>query len=577
MKVIIRLIKELKIVKIPFAISLIGIVFFTFVFQYSITIIQKIIDDILGLYVETKFFNHDLFNRYMLIFISVALFSELFSYLSSYLMTKSVNKVVKNIRDKLFDKINKVPISFFDDKSSGRISTIIVNNTQTLSEKFYFNLISQVITNFIKIITIYFIIIKINLYVGLIMLLMIPVTYLWQKIYVEKTNQENDIFYQKESDVNSILSETLSGIETIQVYDHTKEEEIKLNIANKEMYDSNISLLKKESLYSWGLFDLIRKIFVLIIVTYVCYNYIFYDTDIKVGVLFIMINYIEELFFAILMIIQKIPDLQKIISSGKRVLELLDSLEIKETDSDLLIENGDVEFKDVTFAYKKDISVLKDVSFKVKSGEMIGFVGATGSGKSSIINLLFKFYTTSYGKILIDNVDIHNYNSTNLRKRMAIVLQEPYLFKGTIASNIKMGNDKISDFEVEKVLFELGAELLLKNKGINYSIEVKGKNLSSGERQLISFARAIISKPKILILDEATSNIDSDTEMVIQNAIKIIRKKCTIFVVAHRLSTIFDADKIFVLDKGKIIESGSHDELILIEGKYKELYNQSIK
>lgn len=269
------------------------------------------------------------------------------------------------------------------------------------------------------------------------------------------------------------------------------------------------------------------------------------------------------------------PNLVSSLDTGKRVIAFLDT-EV-ETDSKLKfkLKKAEVEFKNVSFSYVEGTEVLKNINFKVEEGQKVAFVGHTGSGKSSIMNLLFRFYDPQDGQILIGGQDIKAFERESIRQDMGIVLQDPFLYTGTIASNVSMGKDDISEEEILTYLEKIGAKSLISRlpEGINTRVSEKGKGFSSGERQLICFARTLASNPKILVLDEATSHIDTETENLIQNAIKIINEGRTCLIIAHRLSTIKDADMIYVMEKGQIVEQGTHETLLEQQGYYAEMYN----
>jgi probable multidrug resistance ABC transporter ATP-binding/permease protein yheH len=296
-----------------------------------------------------------------------------------------------------------------------------------------------------------------------------------------------------------------------------------------------------------------------------------------VGGIYIYIQYLNILFNNLTRITEQLRDMQKAGVAAKHIFEVLDmkSMEnVGKSDVEESSIKGEVIFENVSFYYKDDEYVLNDINIKVKNGQNIGLVGHTGSGKSSIMNLLMKFYAPQKGRILIDGLDLVDLSDKFIRKQMGIVLQEPFLFSGTILSNITLNNTNITrDDAINALKMVGGEELLLSLKnGIDTQVVERGATLSSGQRQLISFARALAHNPKILILDEATSSIDSETEQIIQNAMQVLMKGRTTFVIAHRLSTIKNADRIYLLDRGRILEEGNHEELIELRGKYYNMY-----
>ncbi len=299
----------------------------------------------------------------------------------------------------------------------------------------------------------------------------------------------------------------------------------------------------------------------------------------SIGTIYVIINYINHLFDPILNLVRMMSTIQQALSGGKRVFELLDESVEADTDQEIDFKQGDVVFNQVSFGYNPDVPVLKNINFSAKKGETIGLVGHTGSGKSSIINLLFRFYDPQKGQVLIDNQSLVDYSRESIRDHMGIVLQEPYLFSGTVASNVSMNDPRITDEMVENALEKVGGKELIAKlpKGIHEPVAEKGQSFSSGERQLIAFARTLASDPKILILDEATSHIDTETEEIIQHAMEVVKEGRTTFIIAHRLSTIKNADVILVMKDGDIIEQGNHEELLAKGGFYAQLYNSQFE
>jgi ATP-binding cassette subfamily B protein len=298
------------------------------------------------------------------------------------------------------------------------------------------------------------------------------------------------------------------------------------------------------------------------------------ESAITLGVMYAFVDYLNRLFNPIVNIVNQLPNLETALVSAERVFELLDVEGDDVADGKMDRYQGNVRFEDVWFAYKEGEYVLQGISFEARQGQTIAFVGHTGSGKSSIMNLLFRFYDAQRGRITIDGIDVQKLPRQTMREHMGIVLQDPYLFTGTVASNVSLNDPAISRERVQSALDAVGAEQLLKNlpEGIDEPVIEKGSTLSSGQRQLISFARALAFDPAILILDEATSNIDTETEAVIQDALEVVKQGRTTFVIAHRLSTIKSADLILVLDRGQIVERGDHESLMRQQGKYEQMY-----
>jgi ATP-binding cassette subfamily B protein len=371
-----------------------------------------------------------------------------------------------------------------------------------------------------------------------------------------------------------MVNESIQGMNIIQAFKREKRTEQEFENLNQEHFTYQNKLLRLNSLTSHNLVNVLRNIVFVAFIWYFGAQALTPTSVISLGMLYAIVDYINRIFQPVQGIVNQLANLEQALVAGERVFQLLDEQGIDVSEKEIPRYKGNVKFDKVSFGYKEGEYVLKDIDFVTKHGETVALVGHTGSGKSSIMNLLFRFYDSQKGKIIIDGMDITEMSRQTLRRHMGIVLQDPFLFTGTIASNVSLDDPSITREQVEKALKDVGADKVFKHleKGFDEPVIEKGSTLSSGQRQLISFARALAFNPAILILDEATSSIDTETESLIQEAMDVLKKGRTTFIIAHRLSTIRHADQILVLDRGKIVEKGNHDELMEKKGKYYQMY-----
>ncbi|MFC5631018.1 MULTISPECIES: ABC transporter ATP-binding protein [Streptococcus] len=574
MKTILNLMKQLTVVKGLFTLGVVMLLLATAVSQLSPLVLQQVIDSSLTVLDQGKVINQALFMKYMSLYTGLTVLSLFLYYFDRYIFSRCAFLVTAYLRNQAFDKMQRLPISYFDDKPAGKIATRIVNDTETLRNQFYSNLLTMIFLNIIRIIAIYVILIRLDVTIGLYMLILIPLFYGLQVLYGRATNKPMKDFYDARSEVNTQVNETMNGASLIQLY-HQEEKVLEdFNKTSGKMLAADNRMHLINSTASWTLTEFAKYMVISGVLTVVGYQFLGGNLGVTPGRLFVYINYITTLFDLLGMLVRQLPNIHRSLETGRRVLDLLEEQEEADGDAQLFVEDGDVVFDRVTFAYEEGKAVLRDIAIHVKAGETVALVGHTGSGKSSIMNLLYRFYDPQEGKVLIDGQDIRHFSRESLRSYMGIVLQDPYLFTGTIASNVSMENKGLSDEAILTSLEKVGAKDMVErlDKGIHEPVVEKGSAFSSGERQLIAFARTLITDPKILILDEATSHIDTETEEIIQRAMDVVKEGRTTFIIAHRLSTIQNADQILVLDAGQIIERGTHAELLALGGRYAEMH-----
>ncbi|WP_247906870.1 ABC transporter ATP-binding protein [Streptococcus anginosus] len=571
MSIISRLLKELKVVRIAFFLAVGIAVLATVTSQLSPLCLRNMIDGPLTQIGSGKDRQVQLLQLAGLYLIAVVLGSAL-TYLGDRLLAHCGNKVAEHLRNEAYQVMQNLPISYFDDKPAGKIATRIVNDTETLRRQFYSSLVS-VLIQVLRIVFTYVLLFYLNPLAASMLLLLLPAFYGIQVFYKKLTDKPMKDFYDSRSDINNQVNELMHGASLIQLYHQEKTVLSEFDVTARKMSQADKQIVWVSALSSWPLTEFLKNAVLAVILTIVGQQFLGGHSVITAGVLFVYLNYIIDLFEMMGFLVRLFPNVQRSLETGKRVLELLDQPQEADEKTQLIVNKGEVVFEHVSFAYEKEKTILHDISFKAKQGETIALVGHTGSGKSSIMNLLYRFYDPQKGKIYIDQQDIQQYSRESLRSHMGIVLQDPYLFTGTLASNVAMSHSGINREKVLEALEKVGTRDLLARckKGIDEPVKDKGTAFSSGERQLISFARTLYANPKILILDEATSHIDTETEEMIQKAMAVVKEGRTTFIIAHRLSTIQDADQILVISEGKIVERGQHDTLVKQNGIYAQM------
>ena len=497
----------------------------------------------------------------------------LVQYVGNLLFARVSYSIVRDIRRDAFANMEKLGMSFFDKTPAGSIVSRLTNDTETISDMFSGILSSFISAVFIFVTTLYTMMILDYRLTGLI-ILFLPLIFVLVNLYRKKSVHIIEKTRSLLSDINSKLAESIEGIRIIQAFNQEKRLQEEFDKINEEHFVYANRSISVDSLFLRPAMSLLKLLGYAVLMAYFGYRGLY--MGITAGTMYAFIQYINRLFDPLIDVSQNFSTLQTSMVSASRVFAMIDQREYEpeQQSKDVQLTEGNVRFEHVSFSYDGKHQILDDISFTVNKGETIAFVGHTGSGKSSIINVLMRFYEFQSGRVYIDDVDIRDYSQKELRNNIGLVLQEPFLYHGTIKSNIAMYQD-LSEEEIEKAAVFVDADPFIQKllDGYDAPVSERGSSFSTGQRQLLAFARTVASQPKILILDEATANIDSETETLVQNSLAKMRKGRTTIAIAHRLSTIQDANCIYVLDKGRIIESGTHEELLALGGTYYKMYS----
>jgi len=496
----------------------------------------------------------------------------LFQYIGNFWFAKVSYSIVRDIRQDAFSKMESLGMAYFDQTPSGSIVSRLTNDTESISEMFSGILSSFISAIFVVAVTLYTMF-ALEWKLTSLIVLFLPIIFILVNMYRKKAAPVVEKTRSLLSQTNSKLADSIEGIRIIQAFRQEERLSDEFEAINQEHLAFASRSMALDSLFLRPALSLIKILAYAFLMTY--FGLDWSDAPVSAGLIYAFIQYANRLFDPLLEVTQHFSTLQTSMVSAGRVFTLMDQTieEPRQESTDVRIIKGDIVFEDVSFSYDGKRKILDHVSFEVKKGQTIAFVGATGSGKSSIINVFMRFYEFQSGRILIDGQDIRQFAPHELRSNIGLVLQEPFLYHGTIASNIQMYQDISQDDIIEAARFVDAAPFIEKlPNGYQQLVTERGSSFSTGQRQLLAFARTMASQPKILILDEATANIDSETEQTVQHSLEKMRKGRTTIAIAHRLSTIQDADCIYVLDKGKIIESGNHEELLALKGTYHRMY-----
>ncbi len=499
-------------------------------------------------------------------------------YFLTYYTEFTGQKIVYDLRIQLFSHVQKLALKYFDKTPVGRTVTRVTNDVDSLNDMFSSGIVS-IFSDVFSIIWIFIFMFAMSWDLSLVTLAVLPALFYATFLFRKKVRENYRDVRKHIARLNSFMQERITGMNVVQIFAKEKDELKRFSTINQDNKEVNIKSVFYHAVF-FPVVEMLSAISLALIIWYGGGEVI--QKHLTVGVLLAFFQYTEMFWRPVRDLSDKYNILQTAMASSERIFKLLDDDTIIKDPVDakpITSVKGEVEFKNVWFAYNPDDYVLKNVSFKINPGERIAIVGATGAGKTSIINIFTRFYDIQKGSITLDGIDIRDMKKRELRRYISMVLQDVFLFSGTIKSNINLGNQKISDEKIIEAAKFVGADKFISQlpNGYDEIVKEKGATLSVGQKQLISFARALAYNPQILILDEATSSVDTETELLIQNAIEKLLVGRTSIVIAHRLSTIQNADKILVMHKGELKEAGTHQELLAKKGIYYKLYQLQYK
>ncbi len=516
---------------------------------------------------------------YIAVYASILIISMICTYVQAIVLQKIGQKILSALREDLMKHIESLSHAQLNNIPVGKLVTRVTNDTNAISVMFT-NILVNLIKNFFVIVGVLCAMLALNYQLTLMVLCFVPFILLFTVIFRKFSRRAYRRVKDGTTDINTFISEHLSGMKIIQIFNREDRKLGEFQQRNKKLEKA-----QTQQIFTFAVFR--PLVYMLYVSSILCLFYlggrgyiketVFLGQTITSGTVVSFYMYISKFYNPIQNLAEQFNWLQSALASAEKIFTIFDMVpEIQDEPDAIDLETceGNIEFKNVWFAYNEGEWVLKDVSFKVNAGETVAFVGATGSGKTTILSLICRNYDIQKGQILIDGVDIRHYTVSSLRRHFGQMLQDVFLFSGTIRSNIVLREDSFTDDEIMSVCRYVNADKIIEklDKGLDEEVRERGNNFSAGQRQLLSFARTIIHKPEVMILDEATANIDTETEILIQDSLEKMMNIGTLLIVAHRLSTIRKADRIIYLSHGEILESGTHEELLELKGHYYELY-----
>jgi len=546
-------------------------------------LIITVTGDILGPYLIKTYMDDFLTPRYFptgpliglaLGYIFIQIGNVVVSYFQLLTFQKLALKIIQQMRIDVFTKVHKLGMRYFDKTPAGSIVSRVTNDTEAIKDMFVSVLVGFVQSGFL-VIGVYIAMFILNVKLALVTTVLLPILAIIILTYRKYSSVVYQDLRERLSQLNAKLAESLQGMTMIQAFRQEDRLQDEFNDINDSHWKAGKRNIKLDSLLLRPAIDLVYALAIIMVLSY--FGVTSMNNIVEVGVIYAFVTYIDRFFEPINQVMQRLSIFQQAIVAASRVFKLLDEEDLAPTQQNVehaKIDQGKIEFQNVTFSYDGKTDVLKNISFTAEPGQTVALVGHTGSGKSSIINLLMRFYEFEQGAIKIDGYSVKDFQTEEMREKVGLVLQDPFLFYGDIESNIRLHASDMKDTEVREAAEFVQANNFIEKlpKAYKQKVTERGSTFSSGQRQLVAFARTIATNPKILVLDEATANIDTETEVAIQNSLEKMRKGRTTIAIAHRLSTIQDAELILVLHHGEIVERGTHQELLNQKGLYHKMY-----